>query len=463
MKKTWAIGLLVMSSVGVAGLELGALHGDWLGALNVAGQRLRLVLHLRQTEAGGWKAIVDSVDQGAFGLPVDEVTVQENQIRLELRRIGAQFRGEWREGKGEIQGFWQQGGMTLPLTFKRAPAEGIVSRPQEPRPPFPYRQEEVSIRNERAAITLAGTLTCPETKGTKNPAVLLVSGSGPQDRDGTVAGHRPFLVLADHLTRSGFVVLRMDDRGVGKSEGNLAAATLEELAADVQVAVQFLKGRDEVDPQRVVLLGHSLGGIVAAMVARDEQLAGLVLLAAPALAGDALLHLQSERLLEASGAGKRDMAKAREINSRVYEIVAKSEDQESAGEQIRSILREQAVMPPEAVEVQLRTLLSPSFRSFLLFDPEQVFPHVKVPLLALYGGKDLQVPGEENSAALRALLPREASVPQEVQILRGLNHLFQECRKGTPEEYGTIEQTISPKVLKIVSSWLLQRVLPGKA
>lgn len=250
---------------------------------------------------------------------------------------------------------------------------------------------------------------------------------------------------------------------MGKSEGNLTAATLEDLATDVQAAVAFLRTREEVDPQRVVLVGHSLGGIVAALVAREGEVAGVVLLAAPALPGEALLHLQSERLLRASGAEKKEVAKAREINSLVYEIVAKAENQELAGEQIRGILREKAGMGDEAIEAQLRVLLSPSFRSFLLFDPRQVYPRVRTPLLALYGQKDLQVPGEENSAALQALLSKDAPVPQQVQIVRGVNHLFQECRKGTPDEYAAIEQTISPKVLEAVSGWLRKNICAAQS
>lgn len=460
MKKLWAVILALFLGLVVAepGFTEQSLLGDWVGALDLGAQKLRLVLHLAQTEAGAWKATLDSVDQGAMGLRVDEVVVQGNQLRLELWAIGAEFRGEWRESRGEIQGLWRQGGATLPLTFKRPSRTQALSRPQEPQPPFPYREEEVQITNPPSGVVLAGTLTCPAPKATKSPAVLLLSGSGPQDRDGTVAGHRPFRLLADHLTRHGFVVLRTDDRGVGQSSGHWATATLEDLAADASAAVAFLKAREEVDSQRVVLVGHSLGGIVAAMVGRQGEVAALVLLAAPALPGREVLHLQSERFLRAAGAGKKDIAKAREINARAYEIVARAENEELAAEQIRGILRAQAGMVPERVEAQVHMLLSPSFRSFLLFDPKQVFPSVRTPLLAIYGEKDLQVPAREHSQALRQLLPKDAAGRQEILVLPGLNHLFQEARKGTPEEYATIEQTMSPKVLDAISGWLLQNV-----
>lgn len=427
----------------------------------MGGQQLRLVLHLTRTETGAFQAALDSVDQGAMGLKVDKVVVEGNRLRLELPAIGAEFRGEWRESQGEIQGFWRQSGLTLPLTFRRTATAQALSRRQEPQPPFPYRQEEVKIRNDKDGTYLAGTLTRPPAQGAKSPAVLLVSGSGPQDRDGTVAGHRPFLVLADYLTRLGFVVLRTDDRGVGASEGHWMNASLEDLATDAQACVAFLKARQEVDPDRVVLLGHSLGGIVASLAARETSVAGVVLLAVPAVPGEALLHLQFERLLEAAGAGKKDIAKAREINSQVYAIVAKAEDQQAAAEEIRGILRQRAGMSSEAIEAQVRMVLSLSFRSFLFFDPKLVFPHLKMPVLALYGKKDLQVPAAENAAALQRLFPKSDSAKLEVQILSGLNHLFQECRKGTPEEYAAIEQTMSPKALHVIATWLAKTlVLP---
>lgn len=460
MRRAFAMCLILTLGLSRAtpGLAMEALEGDWAGALRVPGQQLRLVLHLHRTESGAWKATLDSVDQGAMGLRVDEVVVEGNQLRLELSAIGAEFRGEWHESQGEIQGFWRQSGATLPLTFKRPSRTQALSRPQDPQPPFPYQEEEVQITRAPTGVVLAGTLTSPAPKAAKSPAVLLLSGSGPQDRDGTVAGHRPFRLLADHLTRHGFVVLRTDDRGVGQSSGHWATATLEDLAADASAMVAFLKGREEVDAQRVIVVGHSLGGIVGAMVGREEQVAALVLLAAPALPGQEVLHLQSERLLRAAGAGKKDIAKAREINARAYEIVAKAEHEQPAAEQLRAILREQAHMAPEQMENQVRTLLSPFFRSFLLFDPKQVFPYVKRPLLAIYGDKDLQVPAREHSRALRQLLPKDAAGRQEILVLPRLNHLFQEARKGTPEEYAVIEQTMSPKVLDAISGWLLQNV-----
>jgi hypothetical protein len=235
------------------------IEGMWMGTLSFSGTDLRVVFHFSKNPEGKLTATLDSPDQGAKDIPVDEVTFQNNHLYLNAKSIGGIYEGDMQEGKPGIDGKWAQGGMSVPLVLERTDKVPELVRPQEPKPPYPYIEKEVTYENKNAGITLAGTLTLPTT-GAPFPAVLLITGSGAEDRDETVFGHRPFLVLADYLTRRGIAVLRVDDRGVGKSTGSMAKATSEDFAGDMLAGVEYLKGLKEIDPKRIGLLGHSEGG-----------------------------------------------------------------------------------------------------------------------------------------------------------------------------------------------------------
>lgn len=346
-------------------------------------------------------------------------------------------------------------------------------RPQDPLPPFPYRVEDVRYPNERAAITLAGTLTLPEGPG-PFPAVVLISGSGPQTRDSELFGHRPFLVLADHLTRRGIAVLRSDDRGVGASEGDFRAATSRDFAEDAEAAVAYLRTRADVREGAVGLLGHSEGGLVAPMVAADgEGVAFVVLLAAPGVNGEEILYEQGSLIARAFGAPDEQVALNRRLQEELFAVLKAEEDEAARARGMEAVFRRQfADVSPEEraatgltreeedewIRQQISGMGGPWYRFFLMHEPAPVLARVRVPVLALFGERDLQVPSAQNAPALEAALRDGGNSDVTVQTLPGLNHLFQTAALGVPQEYPTLEETMAPGVLERVADWILERV-----
>ncbi|NJD20351.1 MAG: alpha/beta hydrolase, partial [Gemmatimonadetes bacterium] len=341
-------------------------------------------------------------------------------------------------------------------------------RPQHPKPPFPYRAEEVAIPPGTPGVTLAGPLPLPQGTG-PFPAVVLVSGSGPQDRDESLMGHKPFLVLADHLTRKGIAVLRYDDRGVGKSTGSFSTATSEDFAADALAAVAFLKARGDVGA--VGIAGHSEGGLIGPLAAsRSADVAFLVMLAGPGLPGEEILYLQGDLIARAGGASEAQTAANRRIQEAMFGVVRTQPDSTAAVTEMQHALQEtlaslpadirramEAELTPAALDAQIRQVNSRWFRFFLTYDPRPTLAKVRVPVLALNGALDLQVPAEANLREVEAALKRGGNADVTARLLPGLNHLFQTARTGSPSEYADITETMSPAALEAVSSWILQR------
>jgi hypothetical protein len=347
----------------------------------------------------------------------------------------------------------------MPPWLAAAAQEGYspAHRPQTPRPPYPYREEQVVYRNEASGLQLAGTLTLPEGEGPFAAAVL-ITGSGQQDRDETVMGHKPFWVLADHLTRKGIAVLRSDDRGVGGSEaGDLEQVTTADFATDVQAAMAFLKTRSDIDAARIGLIGHSEGGAIAPMVAAGGgAVAWMVLLAAPGVPGEDLLQAQSRLVGAAMGYSPEELDKTAALNKQVYEVVKAEADAARRRERIRPLIAaalEPVGVPPATIDMQVRAVSGKWFRFFLAFDPASVLREVSCPVLALNGGLDMQVPPDQNLPALRAALAHNKQA--QVRELPGLNHLFQTTTDGSPAEYQSIRETFSPAVLDVISGWIL--------
>lgn len=443
------------------------LEGYWQGTLQAGMAQLRLLLKVTRTDKGELAAKVDSLDQGANDLPVTKMSLEGSAFHLEMTQLGASFDGTMNEAKSEIAGQWKQGGQALPLTFKRVEKPAAALRPQEPKKPYPYREEEIMFENKKAGIQLAGTLTVPASGG-PFPAVLLISGSGPQDRDETVFGHRPFWILADYLTLQGIAVLRVDDRGVGKSQGSMALCTSEDFAADALAGVKYLKTRKEVHPRQIGLLGHSEGGLVAPMAAvQSHDIAFLVLMAGTGLPGEQILIRQGELIAKAMGASEETISSNRAQQEQLFAILKKEPDAAAAEPKLREELsqlvggmsEEQKKAQNNQVEGQLKKLLSPWFRFFLTYDPAPTLSKVTCPVLALNGGKDLQVPAAENLAAIEKALKSGGNARHREILLPGLNHLFQTCQTGAPTEYGQIEETMAPAALKIVADWILHDAL----
>lgn len=440
----------------------------WQGALEVGSIKLRLVLKISKTPDGTLTATLDSIDQGAMNLPVDSITIEERDFRFEMKKIGGSYEGTLSEDGSEVIGTWTQGGQSLPLAFKRlkgAAQAPELKRPQEPKKPYPYREEEVFFENTEAGITLAGTLTLPRAKG-PFPAAVLISGSGQQDRDETVEGHRPFLVLADYLTRRGIAVLRFDDRGVGKSTGDPATATSADFAADALAAVKYLQTRQEIDAKKIGLIGHSEGGLIAPMTAvrAPGEIAFLVLLAGPGVPGIEILLLQAELIARASGASEEVIAKQRALQGAIFAVLAEESDNTQAEKRIREIFAQiseeekQALgIWEELIEALMKQILTPWFRYFVAYDPRPTLMQVQCPVLAITGEKDLQVPPSQNLPEIVKALEAGGHSDYTVVKLANLNHLFQTSGTGALSEYAQIEETFAPVALKVIGDWIVRQ------
>ncbi len=447
----------------------GEITGQWNGVLEVQGMQLRIVFNINQTDAG-YTGTMDSPDQKVTGIPVDAVSYENKQLKLSIAAAGIEYEGTLGEDKN-ITGNFKQAGQSFPLNLSReAVEEKVVNRPQEPKEPFPYRSEDITFENKGAEISLAGTLTMPE-KGEQFPAVILISGSGPQDRNEEVFNHKPFLVLADHLTKAGMAVLRFDDRGVGESKGTFKTATSADFATDVQAAFDYLKTRKEINAKKIGLMGHSEGGVIAPMVASESKdIAFVVLLAGTGIRGDQLLLIQQELLGKAAGASEEELKQVKQINQQIFEMVNSIEDNATLEKKVRAIVSAeleketdkekmlQGKSEADFVQSQIDQVMDPWLLYFLRHNPAPVLEKVQCPVLAINGEKDLQVPASINLGAIAVALKKGGNTQFTTKALPNLNHLFQECDKGTVEEYGQIEQTFSPEALKIISEWLGKQI-----
>jgi uncharacterized protein len=393
---------------------------------------------------------MDSLDQGAKDLPASFIVQNGMAVKCELQRIGGAFAGTLNAAGSEMSGTWTQGGGSLPIVFRRTEKPAVLSRPQEPKKPYPYGEEEIRYENKAGGAKLAGTLTLPPGKG-PFPAVLLITGSGQQDRDEALMGHRPFLVLADHLTRKGIAVLRVDDRGTGGSTGEVMTATTEDFAGDVLAGVEFLKGRGkQIDIHKIGLIGHSEGGTIAPMVAtRSQDVAFIVMMAGTGVPGDAILMAQVESLSKA-GVPAPDVAKNLDMERQVLQIIKKESDPKMREARLREL----------SSELSAHAEASPWLRFFIMYDPAAALRKVTCPVLALNGELDLQVPSSMNLPAIAKALEDGGNRDYEIVKFPKLNHLFQTSRTGLPSEYGEIEETIAPVALETMSGWILRHTQP---
>ncbi len=399
-------------------------EGVWQGALEGHGMRLRLQLHVSHDDHKQLVAALDSPDQGVSGLPAIKVNQKDAGFHFEIPVVSGVYDGTLNAAKTAIKGSWTQNGVEQKLDFQRSDQ------------------------------LLAGPF----------PAAILLSGSGPHDRDESLVGHRPFLVLADHLTRKGIAVLRFDKRGVGKSTGDYANATMEAFAADVEAALAYLKTRKEIDPKKVGLIGHSEGGMIAPLVAAHSgDVAWIVLLAGPGLKGEDTLLLQSELILKTAGVNDGQIARTREFNKQTYALVRQEKDPATLQAKLSDLVQSSgmsASLPPAALQSQVRLMVSPWFRFFLDYDPLPALQKTMCPVLALNGEKDLQVSPKENLAKIQKALQVGGNKDFQTTELPGLNHLFQHCPTGSPTEYGGIQETMSPEALNAVSDWVLKHTAP---
>jgi uncharacterized protein len=457
----------------VEGLPGSGAVGEWIGSLDVGQVKLRLALSIRQAGEGALEATLDSVDQGSK-VPVDGVAFEGRALSLTSTAAGASYKG-WLNADGSaLEGVWSQGGMELPLIFRRLQQPFVLNRPQLPVGPFPYQSHEVVFRSEAGNIRLAGTLVVPEGEG-PFPAVAMVTGSGPQDRDESLLGHKPFLVIADALARRGIASLRWDDRGAEASEGDHMGSTVDDFADDTRAAVAFLRARTGIDGAAIGILGHSEGGLIAPMVAAtDSSIAFLVLLAPPGEPMRSLLPRQAAAMFRLQGIDEDLIERLLAAQAADLELIADATL--SAGElqgRLRALAAEHREMFTDeergklgidrnSIERSIMLAATPWFRSLMRQDPGEYLRQVKVPVLALFGEKDFQVDAGVNAAAVRAALTAAENLDHEVEILPGLNHLFQHAVTGGVEEYGEIEETFAPVALERIGDWIGARFPLGR-
>lgn len=445
-----------------------ALEGQWLGSVDFQGASLRIVIRIA-CENDSLTAVIDSPDQGVKDIGVSSISFDNDTLTVKSKTIMARYKGYYDAESDELRGEWKQSIITLPLVLKKTDSVAGLNRPQEPKPPFPYVVEEVHFENQKAGVVLAGTLTLPDTIN-DHPAVVLISGSGPQNRDEEIMGHKPFWVIADYLTRNGIAVLRYDDRGVGESKGDFSSATTADLSEDAEAAWIYLKNHKYINEKNVGLLGHSEGGMIAPMIASKlKDVAFIVLLAAPGVKGEEILLRQTEMIYKAAGADENTIQKIVKRNEKIYSILKGETDDDKASAKIKKLLEKQAKKMNDnektannlrrfEIDASVKRIVTPWFRQFVSFDPRPYLEEVDCPVLALNGEKDTQVDAKENLTAIEQAMIIGANPNYKIKEMPGLNHLFQHCTTGSISEYSKIEETISPEVLEIIANWILREV-----
>lgn len=422
--------------------------GDWIGTLRAGSASLRILLHITRGTDGGLKANMDSPDQNAKGIPIGSIELKEHKLTFTSASVHGFYEGTVNKDRTAIHGTFTQS-VPLPLTFERASVAALTPprRPQLPTKPYPYREEDLVYENPAARIKLGATLTLPSGPG-PFPAAILITGSGQQDRDETVLGHKPFLVLADHLTRKGIAVLRCDDRGAGKSGGVFGTATNSDFASDTEAAIAYLRGRREIDRTRIGLIGHSGGGIIASLVAsRRHDIAFIVLMASPGVRGDQVIVDQVVASAEAEGVPHAAAIEEGKTQRRVEDLIMREKDDAVLKETLKPILGRKV----DAIVPQFTT---PWHREFLAYNPASALRLVSCPVLAMIGEKDVQVLPDVNLPAIRKALEEGGNRHFETVKMPSVNHLFQTAKTGAVSEYAKIEETIAPSVLNKIAGWV---------
>lgn len=449
MKRIFALLLLLSIYYTLPAQEI---TGQWNGVFEVQGMKLRLMFHIEKLH-GLYKATMASPDQGAKDIPVTAIRFNDNNLKIEVKNISFMYDGILKNDT-LIEGSFTQMGNTFPLNLTKNIIE--IRRPQEPKQPYSYISEDIKFDNKKANIALAGTLTYPK-KGNHFPAVVLITGSGPQDRNEEIMGHKPFLVISDYLTCQGIAVLRYDDRGVGESGGDFSIATTKDFASDAMAAFEYLKTRKEINPRKIGLIGHSEGGIITFMLASEyKDIAFIVSMAGTAINGNDLLREQRQMISAAAGVSSTAFDQNEILIQELNDIISKhtlAEIKQNAGIYIDSLFPEELSGEQKKVyEQQLIRMASPWMQYFITYDPGKDIPPINCPILAINGQKDLQVNADTNLNKIKILNP-DATVKK----YPGLNHLFQHCKTGMPNEYSQIEETISSEVLADITKWILSK------
>jgi len=429
--------------------------GSWKGEVEVSGQKLLLVFNLQQDSNDRWTGTFESPMQTAQRFPIDAIKVHKDSIWMDVKAIRLFYAGYLDRDKDVMKGVMKQGSFESAMILVRSENEmSGLSRKQDVFPPYDYLERQVSFRNPKGNASLAGTLTYPKGGG-PFPAVVLVNGSGQQNRDSEVFGHRPFKILADHLSKNGFAVLRYDDRGIGGSKGEVNLATTIDFASDADAAVDFLSKQNMVKLGKIGIVGHSEGALIAEIVAAENDKVDYVaLLSGPVIKGDSLLILQSYALGKASGLSESVLNENKISNRRIYDILLRDETpQELSGMLEKELVRQNRGNPLTSdMKIKLSPMLIPWFRTFLRIDPAYYLKQLRVPIFASFGGKDVQVPANENIYALQHLRLNTTDVT--IKDYPNLNHLFQQAETGKIEEYFENSESFNEQLMDDLTHWL---------
>ncbi len=441
--------------------------GFWQGTLSFSGKSVHIVFNIQKIDNDSLSGKMSVREQGVTDLPMDKTRLKDSLLTMTCKAANIRYEGVFIADSMKIKGIWKQNGAKLPFELTYTDTIKVVKHPQEPKKPFPYKEEEVTFES-KGGVKLAGTLTYPSS-GENFPAVVMVTGSGPQNRDEEIMGHKPFLVIADYLTRQGIAVLRYDDRGTNSSTGDYAKATTLDNADDALAGIKFLEtipiaiGK-KINSKKIGVIGHSEGGIVAPMIAaKNKDVAFIIMLAGSGLSGDKILNMQRELICRAEKMNEDSLKMDIALSEKVFAVIKKEKDNKKASDEIRKLIMESI---PDSLKKDMKTSIkisqqiasvtSPWMRFFITYDPQQSLKKVKCPVLALIGEKDLQVPAKENIPAIENALKKAKNKDYTVKEMPGLNHLFQHCTTGSPTEYANIEETFSPEVLDMMAKWILK-------
>ncbi len=443
-----------------------AIEGAWQGELLIQGQPLTIIININKQSDDSYKGTFDSPDQKAFGVPFTEVTFANNILNCGISKMLLFVSGELMPNDS-LKLLWQQGPAVFPLKLGRIKGENrSVKRPQEPQGVLPYQVKEVSFVNKIDQIKLKGTLTIPQGKG-PFPAVVLVSGSGPQNRNSAVFDHQPFLVLSDFLTRHGIAVLRYDDRGTGESEGVFKIATSIDFANDANAAFNFLSQQNGIDKNKVGIAGHSEGGMIAPMVAtQNKKVSFVVMIAGPALPIDSLMYEQIRLTMEASHTSEKDIQNQLIFNHQLFNYLKAMPTYDKADAGLDSFIKQVVIgqmgndtnglfVTVAAQAKQLHSVVTPWFHYFINYQPKSNLSYLKMPVLGLYGGKDLQVRALSNASVLQTILEKSKNKVFKVYTFPNLNHLMQTATTGSIEEYNEITETFNEAAMQMIADWIL--------
>lgn len=448
---------------------------NWSGLLNAGGQKIELVLHLIKNADNSYSSNWDVPIQKAKGIPSSKTNFTNDQLSIEVKMIGASYEGKLNGTGDKIEGTWGQAGMNFPLNLepvKEGVAPILVIKPQTPKPPFTYKIKEFTYEGATTKLTYGATLTYPNDQ-LKHPLIILVTGSGRQDRDETIFDHKPFAVIADYLTKKGFAVLRVDDRGAGQSTGDFSKSTTADFAMDVEEHIQYAKSLPMINATKIGLLGHSEGGLIAPMIAaRNKSIAFVVLMAGPGIEITELMALQNEMVLKSAGVPTSAINAYIPLYKQLMKTIIKIENKEDAigkakeitktwfNKTDKSLVKLTTNMNEEAdtekfATAMAETLSSNWWKFFAAYNPQPALNKVGCPVLAINGSADIQVPATESLKGIAAALTKGGNKQFTIKQFEGLNHLFQKCSKCTVPEYGELETTIEPEVLDAIGDWLL--------